>query len=102
MLKSEDAAEAGLALVENLEPFFFNDTATTEIYTLSLHDALPIWVLPDEATPPQLIMLQFSLGDFRHARRAYWGTIGGTPCEQWDPDGTQQMLHMGPVPKPGQ
>src|SRR3712207_7210200 len=28
--------------------FFFNDTATTEIYTLSLHDALPIltWSLP--------------------------------------------------------
>src|SRR5574344_1035571 len=35
--------------------FFFNDTATTEIYTLSLHDALPIaagrktpevWVVP--------------------------------------------------------
>src|SRR3712207_7898919 len=23
--------------------FFFKDTATTEIYTLSLHDALPIW-----------------------------------------------------------
>src|SRR3712207_7092341 len=23
--------------------FFVNDTATTEIYTLSLHDALPIW-----------------------------------------------------------
>src|SRR3712207_8475684 len=27
--------------------FFFNDTATTEIYTLSLHDALPIF-LPGE------------------------------------------------------
>src|SRR3989442_10194197 len=26
--------------------FFFNDTATTEIYTLSLHDALPISILP--------------------------------------------------------
>src|SRR3712207_7371810 len=26
--------------------FFFNDTATTEIYTLSLHDALPIFFLP--------------------------------------------------------
>src|SRR5574340_1755131 len=26
--------------------FFFNDTATTEIYTLSLHDALPIWRQP--------------------------------------------------------
>src|SRR5205085_4881922 len=25
--------------------FFFTDTAPTEIYTLSLHDALPIWVL---------------------------------------------------------
>src|SRR5690348_17652382 len=29
--------------------FFFNDTATTEIYTLSLHDALPICSRP--ATP---------------------------------------------------
>src|SRR3712207_8690168 len=27
--------------------FFFNDTATTEIYTLSLHDALPIYGEPD-------------------------------------------------------
>ena len=27
------------------DDFFFNDTATTEIYTLSLHDALPIWIL---------------------------------------------------------
>src|SRR5436853_3886317 len=26
--------------------FFFNDTATTEIYTLSLHDALPIFAVP--------------------------------------------------------
>ena len=26
--------------------FFFNDTATTEIYTLSLHDALPIFYEP--------------------------------------------------------
>ena len=27
-----------------LDFFFFNDTATTEIYTLSLHDALPILI----------------------------------------------------------
>src|SRR5687767_15974520 len=27
--------------------FFFNDTATTEIYTLSLHDALPILLVTD-------------------------------------------------------
>src|SRR5215203_7196346 len=31
--------------------FFFNDTATTEIYTLSLHDALPIY-LGRDVTPP--------------------------------------------------
>src|SRR2546427_12381524 len=31
--------------------FFFNDTATTEIYTLSLHDALPISWAP--ATAPR-------------------------------------------------
>src|SRR3712207_7348763 len=29
--------------------FFFNDTATTEIYTLSLHDALPIFLVDAEA-----------------------------------------------------
>src|SRR5687767_15831496 len=28
--------------------FFFNDTATTEIYTLSLHDALPIYTWDDQ------------------------------------------------------
>src|ERR1022692_3268747 len=31
--------------------FFFNDTATTEIYTLSLHDALPISCRPPLACP---------------------------------------------------
>src|SRR5438874_6453889 len=31
--------------------FFFNATATTEIYTLSLHDALPIRRWADEITP---------------------------------------------------
>src|SRR3712207_8681249 len=31
--------------ISTLFPFFFNDTATTEIYTLSLHDALPILAL---------------------------------------------------------
>src|SRR5438477_9036787 len=30
--------------------FFFNDTATTEIYTLSLHDALPISSSPSSRT----------------------------------------------------
>src|SRR5438874_10749585 len=33
--------------------FFFNDTATTEIYTLSLHDALPISGVVTTARDPQ-------------------------------------------------
>src|SRR5260370_4462463 len=35
--------------------FFFNDTATTEIYTLSLHDALPILVHLQGGRPPVLV-----------------------------------------------
>src|SRR5947207_14445572 len=34
-----------ISLIYILSIFFFNDTATTEIYTLSLHDALPIYLL---------------------------------------------------------
>src|SRR2546427_829407 len=34
--------------------FFFNDTATTEIYTLSLHDALPIYTLIFYESPYRL------------------------------------------------
>src|SRR2546425_8841290 len=33
--------------------FFFNDTATTEIYTLSLHDALPISLADTPLSPQQ-------------------------------------------------
>src|ERR1044071_10460721 len=33
--------------------FFFNDTATTEIYTLSLHDALPICTASTRACSPR-------------------------------------------------
>src|SRR5690349_22887445 len=37
--------------------FFFNDTATTEIYTLSLHDALPIWKAWSWARPASVIVV---------------------------------------------
>src|SRR2546428_13946557 len=36
--------------------FFFNDTATTEIYTLSLHDALPIWLPPAARPRPPYVL----------------------------------------------
>src|SRR6266542_1010846 len=40
--------------------FFFNDTATTEIYTLSLHDALPIWQEPVRGEYPDPRIFGFS------------------------------------------
>src|SRR3712207_7494183 len=42
---------------------FFNDTATTEIYALSLHDALPIWsksVLTSVPTPVAMLTASLS------------------------------------------
>ena len=39
---SELQSQSNLVCRLLLEKNFFNDTATTEIYTLSLHDALPI------------------------------------------------------------
>src|SRR3712207_8741474 len=42
-----------------MHEFFFNDTATTEIYTLSLHDALPI----------SISVLLSPLGSIRFPRR---------------------------------
>src|SRR2546430_7761424 len=59
--------------------FFFNDTATTEIYTLSLHDALPIFhVLAFHGGRPGLehrinqrlrILAKLILGEFNFADR---------------------------------
>src|SRR2546426_5760801 len=43
--------------------FFFNDTATTEIYTLSLHDALPISARSIRAVQPPLIAFDASSQD---------------------------------------
>src|SRR3712207_7060858 len=50
--------------------FFFNDTATTEIYTLSLHDALPIFTHPeDELAGHYFIAEGFS--DLRYSKRDF-------------------------------
>src|SRR3989440_1356525 len=57
--------------------FFFNDTATTEIYTLSLHDALPIYAsdpfaVQDRVAAGIVRMLELELKpQERQALRAY-------------------------------
>src|SRR2546430_17641842 len=51
--------------------FFFNDTATTEIYTLSLHDALPIWPARQDgvrAVPGMASVLYRRHGDRKSTR----------------------------------
>src|SRR5260221_2237745 len=53
--------------------FFFNDTATTEIYTLSLHDALPISFC--SCFRPTL-----TSGSGAWPRRRSASTPGATPC----------------------
>ena len=46
-----------------LEKNFFNDTATTEIYTLSLHDALPILTaIPGMAIVQASSLLNYIIG----------------------------------------
>src|SRR3712207_9142016 len=53
--------------------FFFNDTATTEIYTLSLHDALPIFGEEVVVTVPFVLLVesnheQVGVGEFAQER----------------------------------
>src|SRR5580693_10760974 len=50
--------------------FFFNDTATTEIYTLSLHDALPNFGLPGVIIGSLLFGALIELLSRRFARRS--------------------------------
>src|SRR2546429_5110204 len=47
--------------------FFFNDTATTEIYTLSLHDALPILGGESDRFSPLGVEKERLSGDLRAA-----------------------------------
>src|SRR5689334_24007920 len=59
--------------------FFFNDTATTEIYTLSLHDALPIY---HRARPgkPRDALARYAL--LRHLHLALAAVHGHAPAQR--------------------
>src|SRR3954462_2690956 len=50
--------------------FFFNDTATTEIYTLSLHDALPISGKQAAAAVGQGLLMQHYIDLFKEDRKS--------------------------------
>src|SRR5438034_9144112 len=55
--------------------FFFNDTPTTEIYTLSLHDALPILI--DPALVPEYLQITWELRRAGIPTELYIGTAKG-------------------------
>src|SRR5256886_6905593 len=69
----------------SLSFFFFNDTATTEIYTLSLHDALPISSRRPPAAPGSLrspdsaSCLRGSRARRHPLRSAAWGSPAPPP-----------------------
>src|SRR6266496_705134 len=63
--------------------FFFNDTATTEIYTLSLHDALPIWATVASRAAP---VVWPSTNAATAASLRHWGVStqrDGVPARNW-------------------
>src|SRR2546427_3743550 len=57
--------------------FFFNDTATTEIYTLSLHDALPIWYTDAAANPSKFPAGLFSICTGSYALKHAFAEVDG-------------------------
>src|SRR6266478_7517155 len=58
--------------------FFFNDTATTEIYTLSLHDALPISPLTRRKKTQSIYRLATTPGSARQPLW-FWSSFGCRP-----------------------
>src|SRR6266516_3551218 len=67
--------------------FFFNDTATTEIYTLSLHDALPISPNLVGAALPLLILAACPLSMLFMARGMQGGQCAPQPGQTNQPAG---------------
>src|SRR5260221_6950004 len=62
---SSHTSYQGTCRLSPLSFFFFNDTATTEIYTLSLHDALPISARTMPATADYLVRASLRFRGFR-------------------------------------
>src|SRR5438477_2016955 len=59
-------------------PFFHNATATTDIYTLSLHDALPIYLRPAEPADRVARSAAGTVADRReNTERSWWRAHAG-------------------------
>src|ERR1017187_10990703 len=81
--------------------FFFNDTATTEIYTLSLHDALPIYAEQRQKTA-QFVLAQRIEGDPgglpERRRKTEFASFGHCACggrRNWRRDCSRKIGDRG-------
>src|SRR2546422_10474839 len=73
--------------------FFFNDTATTEIYTLSLHDALPICRFVAVGPVGRLPRIAVRIDPFETAAAAFT-PIAPTPRSEEHTSELQSRLHL--------
>src|SRR5256884_7131269 len=89
--------------IERLCFFFFNDTATTEIYTLSLHDALPIFLGPElgDMGPIELLKRLVESEAIAEMPFVIYGTegLGGPEQEQLRRLAEVLLLKRGPTRK---
>src|SRR2546425_504890 len=65
--------------------FFFNDTATTEIYTLSLHDALPISRIGLSIAKKRACWTNWTLGGCPSTSRSSWMVTAAGPSGRYHP-----------------
>src|SRR2546430_7510393 len=72
--------------------FFFNDTPTTETYTLSLHDALPISLCRIKRVPEARLCTRSCSWDSSLTTR------GGSPVRELRPPGSRSGAHTSELP----
>src|SRR5258708_30063127 len=73
--------------------FFFNDTATTEIYTLSLHDALPISCRAPASNHAAGMRPEAASSTHRTARQRRWSERDGRIPAAWFEDRKSTRLN---------
>ena len=85
--------------------FFFNDTATTEIYTLSLHDALPIYRMYSYIVEelPNIIAENFSISIEKQSIFGHsMGGHGALICALRNPQKYKSVSAFAPITAPMQ
>ena len=82
--------------------FFFNETAPTEIYTLSLHDALPIWFLGTKFGATQVLLPNPTArgeGGFFKSKVNQVAGLSKTTRKHWQAHKSDASLAFGPFTK---